>query len=153
VWVGQPSLMECMKSTFKLQFLVRFWIIFFIIWIVFGLALVASIFSLLICVGLCFLISKKKVLKTVYMVTNLRAISFDGTGARKFISYYPVQLKNFEKQRNLDGSGNIIFKTEIDRDTAEVKRIRGQGFMAIKDVNRVGDLLEKLANMKDGKVV
>jgi len=156
VWAGQPLSREDMKPISDLLFFLvcSFFFICFV-FSVFELSIKYYFFALLIMMPF-FIIafdsssfhSVPKSLSTVYMITNLRAISFDASSARKFISYYPRQLKNIEKRQNMDGSGSIIFETEIYINRGGIKSSRMHGFIAIKDVNRVGDLLEKLAHSK-----
>ncbi len=118
------------------------WITCFIFWFYiyesFFVAVVLCIFSSCF---FDFLVPQKQ--NPVYMITNLRAISWCPTD-EKFISHYPAQLKNFEVKKNTDGTGSIVF---IGDDRCSKSTIKNS-FINISNVNSVKKLLERLANSK-----
>jgi len=123
MWIISPMFFIFLTSLFDSLFLIfLFIVIFFIFWE--------------------FLPKHKDV---VYIVTNFRAIVWHRKSPKgvRFISYYPDQFKHFEIQKNSDGTGNIVFYPESCCDERSGNK---SGFVSIKDVNRIGELLERLVN-------
>ncbi len=143
IWAGQPY----SKVFFSYPWILvtttaTFFISITILKIELGIAFVAVL-------GFISIMLNQRSLNTLYMITNKRVIFLDGINARKFSAYYPDQLNNFERQRNNDGSGNIILTTKpymYNLRNSPIKRIK---IAEIEDVNKVGDLLDRLAHSTD----
>lgn len=83
--------------------------------------------------------------KTIYAITDKRAISIVGGRMMKVRSFQPEQLKNLERIERSNGSGSIIIEYETFTTSKGRTRNRPHGFMEIRDVKRVEDFLEDLA--------
>jgi len=138
VWIGQFPSSCIIKPTYDINSLWYFLFSTLILQFFIPLAY-AIILSILF---LIFHSSPK--INGIYIITNSRVILLPNTQLRKFISYYPHQLSNFEQQQNADGSGHIIFRTELCGRNLYNPPTNEPGLMNIKNVARVGDLLEKL---------
>lgn len=172
VWAEQPNLQKFIKKVSAGSFLAWLffipWTAFSVFWIagaagfkipdfshssfalffpLFGLPfLLIGIAGLTVPVWLPFYI-KNKASSIVYVITNLRAFTLEGTKTIKYKSYYPDQLKNMEREENPDGSGDIVFiKNDNNNQNNWNKNLKGEGFLAIENVKKVASLLEKLAN-------
>lgn len=104
----------------------------------------------LIIVGIAMLYSPlwafKKSLKTVYVITERRAITFDNGFSVTIRSYPPNKLTEiFRRERN-DGTGDIIITRKAWWDSDERKQIEELGFLRIKDAKLVESKLNQLAN-------
>jgi len=87
----------------------------------------------------------RKSLNTIYVITDRRAITFDGGRTVTIRSYEPERLGNvFRKERN-DGSGDVIISQKEWRDSEGDKQREELGFIRIKDAKRVERMLKKLA--------
>ncbi|MCI5123614.1 MAG: hypothetical protein D3925_03840 [Candidatus Electrothrix sp. AR5] len=99
----------------------------------------------------------KKADLVLYVITDQRAIIFDGTLQKvKIRSFYPHQFEKNTKKVKGDGSGNLIFAEEAPHDQSggnifspAQAIIQGPGFYAIPNVNKVERLLAPLLKNKD----
>jgi hypothetical protein len=102
--------------------------------------------------------------RTVYVITDRRAILFDGgyAGDRglgamaagwlarwlkgtQIRSFGPDQLKELQRIQREDGSGDIILQTSTTRDAQGNLYPVRVGFLSIPDVKSVEDMLKRLA--------
>jgi|BioPla2DNA2_1021312.scaffolds.fasta_scaffold14930_3 hypothetical protein len=81
--------------------------------------------------------------KTVYLVTNQRLIIYIYGWKTKVKSFQPSQIRNVERHQKADGFGNLIFAKEVFYDSDGDRRTSKIGFMGIKDVKQVEDLIYK----------
>ena len=88
-------------------------------------------------------IKKIELKKTVYVVTNQRLIIYIYGWKTKVKSFQPSQLKNIERHQKADGSGDLIFANEVRYDSDGDRITNKIGFMGIKDVKQVEDLINK----------
>ena len=93
------------------------------------------------------LCAKKVSLKTVYIITDRRAISFEGVRTVTIRSYLPSQLKNIYRQEKKDGSGNIILTIYYIKDSDGDERKEYIGFMDIQDPKGAEKYLKELADI------
>jgi hypothetical protein len=92
----------------------------------------------------------KKAQKTVYAVSNKRALIITSGMTRNVQSFYPQSLGNIERSEKADGSGNIIFAR---RTTSNYNSNNNQtqasttaiGFFGIPDVRAVERLIQQIA--------
>lgn len=93
-------------------------------------------------------------LKTAYVLTNKRAICFNKIGlirpnkrfnGYEILSYYPEKLINMKKVVRENGSGDLIFVEIPIRSPGPdpFLSFRKVGFLSIKNVNNVEDLIRK----------
>jgi len=83
----------------------------------------------------------RKTLNTVYVITDRRAIAFEGNTVR---SYDPEQLGNiFRKERN-NGTGDVIITTRPWKDSDGDERSQEIGFIGIRNPQEVERRLRDL---------
>ncbi len=100
-------------------------------------------------VGLAMLLSPlwmlRKARRTVYVVTDQRAIIFDGGGITRIRSFGPDQLGDLQRNQRSDGSGDLIFEQKISYSRNNHRpHTTDIGFLAIPEVKRVEDLVREL---------
>jgi hypothetical protein len=87
----------------------------------------------------------RKALKTVYAITDRRAVTFDGGISMTIRSYPPDQLQNLYRKEKSDGTGDIVISRRAWRDSDGDNRSEELGFLRIRDPKMVEGLLKKLA--------
>lgn len=109
-------------------------------------------------------LKKQSALKTAYILTNKRAICFNKIGVLQLnnpskgyeiLSYAPDKLINMRKVVRGNGSGDLIFVEVPIRIPGPdlFMQFRKVGYLSLKDVNSVEDLLRKtLLGNRDGSV-
>jgi len=90
-----------------------------------------------------------KSLKTVYAITNLRALTFEGGRSETVRSYPPLKLLNVYRKENRDGTGDVIISFEEWRDSDGDRNTQLLGFFRIREPNRVERMLKDLAKRAD----
>ena len=85
--------------------------------------------------------SRLKARKTVYVVTDRRAIMFDGGFSTTIRSFGPDRLDDIRRRQRRDGSGDLIFEKEISYDSEQHRHSTDIGFIGIADVKQVEDLV------------
>ncbi|MCC6909721.1 MAG: PH domain-containing protein [Phycisphaerales bacterium] len=83
------------------------------------------------------LVLRRKARRTVYVLTDRRAIIITGLLSLDVQSFPPDQLGQIRRRQRRDGSGDLIFRTEIDYDSDGDRTRRYIGFLAIPDVKSV----------------
>lgn len=89
--------------------------------------------------------ARRKALNTVYVITDRRAISFEGTRTVTVRSYMPDQLREIYRKEKNDGTGDVIIGRRAWRDSDGDRRYEELGFLRIRDPKTVEDMLRKLA--------
>ena len=87
----------------------------------------------------------RKALKTVYVITDRRAITFDGGWTTTIRSYGPEQLNEVYRKERKDGTGDIIIARRAWRDSDGDRRSEELGFLRIRDPKTVEAMLKGLA--------
>jgi hypothetical protein len=87
----------------------------------------------------------RKALKTVYVITDRRAITFDGGWAITIRSYPPERLVDVYRKERKDGTGDVIIARRAWRDSEGDRQSEELGFMRIRDPKTVEAMLKKLA--------
>jgi len=87
---------------------------------------------------------------SAYVLTDRRAILFrvNWRGAVNVRSFNPDQLTNIQRVQERDGSGDVIFAQDIPRDNDGNRVSRNVGFLAIREVKAVEELVRVLAQSK-----
>lgn len=84
--------------------------------------------------------------RTLYVLTDKRAILFSGGWRTTIRSFSPGQLQDLSRKQRADGSGDIVFKKEISNThrshNMPAKEI---GFLCIDNVKEVEDLIREVA--------
>lgn len=159
-WGGQPNPYRMIWKTIPIFLFAIPWTAFAIFWTVMAFIMTRSegqmwsiVFPLFglpfILVGLGLLSSPfweiRKAKKTVYVVTNKRAIIFEGGRQTMIHTFKPEQLNHIIRQQKQDGSGDLIFDEEVSsygrRGHRHYKKI---GFLGIPHVRDVERLLQEL---------
>ena len=92
----------------------------------------------------------RKSLNTIYVITDRRAITFDGGRSLTIRSYEPERLQNVFRKERKDGSGDVIIAHKEWRDSDGDKQREELGFIRIKDAKKVELILKNLAEQGSG---
>jgi hypothetical protein len=87
----------------------------------------------------------RKALHTVYVVTNRRAITFDGGLTTTIRSYPPDRLQDVYRKERKDGTGDVIIARRAWRNSDGDRHSEELGFLRVRDPKAVEGLLRKLA--------
>jgi hypothetical protein len=91
----------------------------------------------------------KKAKRTVYVITDRRAIIFDGGWRTSTIrSYPPRKLHNIFRRERRDGSGSVILERIAQYDNDNQNMREEYGFMNIRNVREVERMLRELAETR-----
>lgn len=91
----------------------------------------------------------RKAGKTVYVITDRRAITFEGGRSISIRSYDPDKLTEISRREKADGSGDIIFGQQAWTHGQGNFPIGEQGFFRIPNVREVEKRLRGLANVHE----
>ena len=91
--------------------------------------------------------TKKATQKTVYIITDRRAISFEGYSPMTIRSYLPNQLQNVYRQEDKNGSGNVMITIRSVQNSEDGERKESIGFMNIRDPRGAEKFLRELADI------
>ena len=84
--------------------------------------------------------------KTVYALTNRRALIIEGGSSRSVKSYAFRDMENLERVERADSSGDLIFLRETRRGTKGRTYTEPIGFFGVPDVRAVERTLRGLAD-------
>jgi hypothetical protein len=87
----------------------------------------------------------RKSLRTVYVITNRRAITFDGGVSTTIRSYAPERLHDVYRREKRDGSGDVIIARHAWRDSEGDRQSEELGLLRIRNPKEVESMLRKLA--------
>jgi hypothetical protein len=87
-------------------------------------------------------------LKTVYVITDRRAITMDGGWTNTTRSYPAESLTEIYRKEHRDGTGDIVFVRHITKDSDGDSRVEELGFLHIPDVKSVEAQLKELAKQR-----
>jgi hypothetical protein len=107
-----------------------------------------------ILVGFCMLSSPiwayRKALHTVYVITNRRAITFDGGMSMTIRSYTPDRLHDIYRKEKRDGTGDVVIARRAWRDSDGDRQSEELGFFRVRDPKTIESMLRKLAEKGPG---
>ncbi|MEN8154347.1 MAG: hypothetical protein ABFR75_10020 [Acidobacteriota bacterium] len=83
--------------------------------------------------------------KTLYVITNKRAIIFIGGLSTTIHSFMPENLKKIYREEKNDGSGDVFFQIYSKNISSEAKRIDNTGFLRVGNAREVENMLKSLA--------
>jgi hypothetical protein len=83
--------------------------------------------------------------RTVYAITNRRAILVRGGRTTTFRSFLPDRLHELQRRERNDGSGDVVFVSRFWTDSEGDRRTEETGFMRIDNPKEVEDRLRHLA--------
>ena len=87
----------------------------------------------------------RRALATVYVITDRRAISFEGLRWTTIRNYPPDRLKQVYRKEKQDGSGDVMIARDVYRDTDGDMQTQELGFLRIPNVRDVELRLKRLA--------
>ncbi len=87
----------------------------------------------------------RKSLKTVYVITDRRAITMDGGWTTTTRSYPAESLTEIFRKEHRDGTGDIILARHISKDSDGDSNVEEFGFLHIPDAKSVEAQLKELA--------
>jgi len=92
----------------------------------------------------------RKSFKTVYVITDRRAITFDGGWTTTIRSYPPDRLQNIHRKEKRDGTGDVVLGQQIWSGSEGGQQSMDLGFLNIRDPKTVETMVKKLASQAAG---
>lgn len=92
----------------------------------------------------------RKASKTVYVITDRRAVSFDGGRSMTIRSYLPQDLKDVYRKEKSSDEGDVIIARRAWRDSDGDQQTEELGFLRIKNPKQVERLIRGLAEQARG---
>jgi hypothetical protein len=86
-----------------------------------------------------------KAKKTAYVLTDRRALIFDGCWSAHVRSFAPDRLLDLRRTQRKDGSGDLIFEKKLSYDSEGSKQSTDIGFLAIPNVKDVEERVRLIA--------
>ncbi|MBE9216491.1 hypothetical protein IQ247_28170 [Plectonema cf. radiosum LEGE 06105] len=83
--------------------------------------------------------------KTVYLITNRRAISIQGGVFTIIRSYLPSELKDIYRKEQANGSGDVVISVRLLRNSDGYQRSEEIGFMGVRNAQETEKMLKQLA--------
>ncbi|WP_442511488.1 hypothetical protein SH528x_003169 [Novipirellula sp. SH528] len=90
--------------------------------------------------------SYRNAFKTVYILTNKRAITFVGGFRTTIRSFQPRELTTVYRKQASDGSGDLIFNAKQWKDSEGTSHSEELGFLSISDVKTAERLLKDMVD-------
>ena len=87
----------------------------------------------------------RKSFKTVYVITDQRAITFDGGWSTTIRSYPPEKLADIYRKEKRDSSGDVIISRRAWRDSDGDRQSEELGFLRISNPKQIESMLNELA--------
>jgi hypothetical protein len=84
-------------------------------------------------------------LKTVYAITNRRAITFSGGWSTTIRSYAPDKLRDVYRKEKRDGTGDVIIFTRAWHGSDGDKQTEELGFLRVENPKELEHMLKTLA--------
>ncbi|MBK9119333.1 MAG: hypothetical protein IPM18_06970 [Phycisphaerales bacterium] len=79
--------------------------------------------------------------RTLYAITDRRAIVLVAAWRLVVRSYYSEHLRNLKRMERRDGSGDIVFERFTTTDSTDSAHPERRGFLSIRNVRQVEELL------------
>ncbi len=92
----------------------------------------------------------RKAFKTVYVITDRRAITFDAGWTTTIRSYPPDRLQNIHRKEKRDGTGDVVLGQRVWSGSERGQQAMDLGFLNIRDPKTVETMLRKLAEQASG---
>ena len=87
----------------------------------------------------------RKALHTLYVITNRRAITFEGRRTTTVRSYPPDKLQDLYRKERKDGTGDVIITRRAWKDSDGDRQSEELGLLRVRDPKAVEAMLRKLA--------
>jgi len=91
----------------------------------------------------------RKARRTVYIITDRRAVSIEGGRSTTIRSYTPRMLQDVHRRENRDGSGDVIIARRAWCDSDSDRQSAEQGFLRVRNAMEVEHMLMELAGRSD----
>jgi hypothetical protein len=89
--------------------------------------------------------ARRKAFKTVYVITDRRAITFDGGWTTTIRSYAPDQLKGLYRKERKDGTGDVVLGQVLSNvSRGGQQQMMDVGFLRVRDVRKTEQMLRDL---------
>ena len=158
-WCAQPNPRRLTLLTLPLVLFAIPWTAFSVFWMwgasgfgkaPKGLGIAFSLFGIpFVLIGLGMLSApfwaRRKARRTAYVITDRRAILFEGGWSLKVESFPHGQVQSIYRRERRDGSGDLVFRRNQWRDIDGGHRTAETGFVGIPNVREVETLLQSLA--------
>jgi hypothetical protein len=89
--------------------------------------------------------NRRKAQKTAYVITDQRAITFDGGWSMTIRSYPPDKLADVFRKERRDGTGDVIISRKAWRNSDGDRNTEELGFLRVANAKAVESELKKLA--------
>jgi hypothetical protein len=160
LWSDQPDPARHLKRNLAVSLFSIPWTAFAVFWTIaaagfkvpdfsnFGIHIIFPLFGIpFVLVGLGMLTSPyrafRKARRTVYAITNRRAMIIHFGRSKLVQSYFERDLNDFSRTERADGSGDIVFRTEETDNRRGNRRSNPIGFFGVKDVRGVERILQE----------
>lgn len=164
-WAGQPMPGRFARRSIGMVLFAIPWTAFAVFWVAAASRFTAPDFSHpfdffplfgvpFILIGLGMLTSpfwmRLKARRTVYVITDRRAIILDGNLGRSTTvrSFEPARLGDIRRVQRPDGSGDLVFERTYSIDRRGGRHTTDHGFLAIENVKNVEGLIQQLVRSK-----
>jgi len=87
----------------------------------------------------------RKMLRTVYVITDRRAILFVGGRTTTIRSFGPEQLGQVYRRERKNGYGDVVIGRSTWEDSDDKRRSREFGFFGVRNAKEVEEMLRELA--------
>jgi len=87
-----------------------------------------------------------KAFRTVYLITDKRAISIESGWFTTIRNYTSTQLKDLYRKERGDGTGDVVITTRLRRGSEGISWTEEIGFMNVRSPREVERLLQQLAH-------
>jgi hypothetical protein len=91
------------------------------------------------------LFTYRRSFKTVYVVTDKRAITFSGGWSTIVRSYPPDALREIYRKERKDGTGDVVISRRAWRDSDGDRHSEELGFLRVENPKEIEDMLKSLA--------
>lgn len=93
--------------------------------------------------------ARRKALRTVFVITDLRAISFEGGRSTTIRSYRPEQLRDVYRKERSGGLGDVIITQRGYKDSDGNQKSEELGFMNIRQPYEIEKMLKNLGRIEE----
>jgi hypothetical protein len=91
------------------------------------------------------LFTYRRSFKTVYVITDKRAITFTGGWSTTVRSYPPDTLREIYRKERKDGTGDVVISRRAWRDSDGDRQSEELGFLRVDSPKEIEDMLKHLA--------
>lgn len=87
----------------------------------------------------------RKALKSVYALTDRRAITIEGGWTTLVRSFAPDQLRNVHRKDRRGGIGDVVLAQEVVTGSKGGQRVVDHGFLGVREPRKVEQMVRRLA--------